>query len=202
MYIPSYYRQADFGQTFSFMQEFPFATLVAMVDGKPWATHLPFVIRQSGERVVLSSHLSAANPQAKVLADQELLVIFAEPHAYISPRHYNRQENVPTWNYLAVHAYGRARLISDMPGVMALMEDMIGAYEPEYRQQFDALPDKYKLALASEVQAFEIEVEELHSKAKLSQNKKADEQDRIAGYLLKSPHSAERYIGEKMKDRK
>nr|WP_262902615.1 FMN-binding negative transcriptional regulator [Pontibacter aydingkolensis] len=95
-----------------FMREFSFATLVTIQDNKPFATHLPFVVENRNEQLILQTHVAKQNPQWKDLkAGQEALVIFQEPHAYISPALYEKQLNVPTWNYCAVHAYGKPTII-------------------------------------------------------------------------------------------
>src|SRR6218665_543935 len=109
MYIPPYYREEDKNKLTGFMLAHNFANLISSNNNVPVATHLPFVIEQRGEKLFLVSHMAKANPQWQNFADNELLIIFQGPHAYISPQHYEKQQNVPTWNYIAVHAYGKAR---------------------------------------------------------------------------------------------
>src|SRR4051812_31010638 len=111
MYIPKINLMTNPQEAISFMQRYSFATLVTVNNGVPSATHLPFVVEQRDDKIVLVSHLAAANPQVQELLQGKPLVIFAEPHAYISPTHYEHEKNVPTWNYIAVHAYGTATLI-------------------------------------------------------------------------------------------
>src|SRR5688500_6197620 len=106
MYIPKSFKNTDDKEILAFMQKYSFATIVSTVDNKPIATHLPFVISKEGENVVLYSHFAKANPQAATLTNKDILVIFSEPHAYISPKYYNKTESVPTWNYISVHFYG------------------------------------------------------------------------------------------------
>jgi transcriptional regulator len=100
------------------MQQFSFATIVTVKDGVPSATHLPFVVSQRDDQIILTSHFAKVNPQAAEILNCKPLVIFTEPHAYISPRHYESEQSVPTWNYIAVHAYGTATLI-DSPKAKA-----------------------------------------------------------------------------------
>jgi transcriptional regulator len=179
MYIPPHYRAADSASLLAFMRRYSFATLVTQVEGRPFATHLPVVLREDGATLHLSAHLARANPQCKTLTDQTALVIFAEPHAYVSPSHYDRPLNVPTWNYIAVHAYGRATLLPDLAASLAALEAMIDHFEPGYRSQWEGLPDDYKHKMAAGIVAFEIAVEELQGKEKLSQNKTEAERARI-----------------------
>ncbi|MBK8473954.1 MAG: FMN-binding negative transcriptional regulator [Sphingobacteriales bacterium] len=95
-----------------------------------------------------------------------------EPHAYISPQLYESPINVPTWNYIAVHAYGKAQLIADEIAATALLEQTINYYEAQYMVQWNSLPQDYKDRLLKGIVAFEIVVTELQGKQKLSQNKK------------------------------
>ena len=113
MYIPSHYNVDDQEEVLSFLHAYPFATIVNQDGKRPMATHLPFVVRPVDDKLLLEAHFAHANPQWKLLEEgQETLVVFAEPHAYISPRHYDKTQNVPTWNYQAVHVYGKARLLT------------------------------------------------------------------------------------------
>jgi len=129
MYTPKHFQLTDNQEAISFMQKYSFATIVTNIDGVPEATHLPFIIEQRGDALVLISHFAKANPQSVAVFKETSLVIFTEPHAYISPSNYEKETNVPTWNYLAVHAYGKASLIDDKAKVANLLEKMIGFYE-------------------------------------------------------------------------
>ncbi len=120
---------------------------------------------------------------------QEVLVIFQEPHAYISPSLYNKTLNVPTWNYVAVHVYGNVQLIEDPATVFPLLEKMIQAYEPAYQQQWAQLPQHYKEAMARGIVAFEVRATQVQGKEKLSQNKSLEERQRIAEHLKQSAES-------------
>src|SRR5665647_2355299 len=100
MYIPEYFEQKDRQKSIAFMQLYNFAVMVSVKEELPVGTHLPFVIEERENDVVLVSHMSRANDQWKALEGKEVLVIFQEPHAYISPSPYEKQENVPTWNYI------------------------------------------------------------------------------------------------------
>jgi transcriptional regulator len=183
MYIPSYFQALDRNDVLAFLRQYSFATLVTQVDSRPFATHLPFTVHEEQDGLRLCAHLAKGNPQAAALGGQTALVIFAEPHAYISPSHYDRQLNVPTWNYVAVHAYGQVRLLPDLAASLAALATMIDVYEPAYRTQWEGLPEDYKNNMAAGIVAFEIAVDELQAKEKLSQNKTAAEQARITAAL-------------------
>ena len=198
MYTPNYFRLTDIQETVDFMRKYSFATLVTVSNGIPSATHLPFLVDQREDKVVLISHFAKANPQAHNIADDIALVIFTEPHAYISPKHYEKELNVPTWNYLAVHAYGKAVVIEDKEKVTALLEKTICNYEADYLTQWNKLPADYKLKMMNGIVAFEIVVNDLQGKKKLSQNKTEQEQQNIINALGNAADSNERDIARYM----
>ena len=112
MYIPEFNRQEDRAATLAFMRANPFAILVSSVDGVPFATHLPVLVDETGDQIVIRGHMARANAHWKSMKeDEESLVIFHGPHAYISPSLYEIRESVPTWNYAAVHVYGEANFV-------------------------------------------------------------------------------------------
>lgn len=172
MYTPAHFRQNDRAALLAFMQQYTFAALVtAGPDGAPVATHLPFVVEQQDETIRLIAHMARANRQWEHFGAGEALVIFQEPHAYISPRWYDKELSVPTWNYVAVHAYGRVQLWETEEAVFSALEKLIMASEPAYLTQWERLPEGYKTGLAKGVVAFEMEVTRLEGKEKLSQNR-------------------------------
>ncbi len=202
MYTPSYFAQTDTATLVAFMQRFSFATIVSQIDGRPFASHLPFAIEHAEDgRVTLLAHFAKANPQWETLADQTVLVIFTEPHAYISPSLYEKELNVPTWNYVAVHAYGQATLVTDEGQTFELLEKQMQTFEKEYLLQWSQLPQEYKNAMVKGIVAFRIEVTQLEGKEKLSQNKKVGEREKIMAHLAESPDGAARQIAELMQQK-
>ncbi len=199
MYTPKQFQITDKQEAVGFMQRYSFATLVTVNNNLPSATHLPFVVSQRDEEIVLISHFAKANPQVAEIVNSKPLVIFAEPHAYISPKHYEKELSVPTWNYIAVHAYGNARLIEDDDAKMQLLEHTIKFYEADYLKQWEALPADFKLNMLKGIVGFEIIVDELQGKKKLSQNKSERERENIIGDLSNSPLSTDKDIAEYMK---
>jgi len=147
---------------------------------------------------VLSSHFAKANEQWKDIERNKILVIFSEPHAYISPSNYEKELNVPTWNYISIHSYGKGRLITNTEKIIELLEKTIDNYEESYKRQWDSLPDDYKINMSKGIIAFEIEVVDLQAKKKLSQNKTKTEQKNIISSLSKSDNSNEKLIADYM----
>jgi transcriptional regulator len=182
----------------SFIQRYSFATMITNIEGIPVATHLPFHAEMRGGQLVLTAHMAKANKQWQAISEQQNLVIFSAPHAYISPSHYDSRQSVPTWNYLSVHAYGEAHIIHEKEAVMALLESAIKEYEPAYMVQWNELPETFKYKMANGIVAFEISVTTLQGKKKLSQNKTDEERNRIVESLKKSGDTNVSQIGEYM----
>ncbi|HVV56712.1 MAG TPA: FMN-binding negative transcriptional regulator, partial [Mucilaginibacter sp.] len=113
MYTPSFNAFTDRQQIIAFMKRYSFASIITTINDKPVATHLPFLVQEENGKLLLRSHFAKANPQWKEIENKTSLVIFSEPHAYISPSNYESAKVVPTWNYIAVHAYGKARILGD-----------------------------------------------------------------------------------------
>ncbi len=199
MYIPTVNRMDNQKEILSFLRTYSFATIVNQDGQRPVAIHLPFVVRLVEDQLILEAHFARANEQWKLLAEgQETLVIFAEPHAYISPKHYDKIQNVPTWNYQAVHVYGKARILETAAEGFAHLERLIATFEQGYQAQWAGLSESYKQAMLAGIVAVEIRVTEVQAKAKLSQNKTTAEQERIAAELTKSEDSVIRDLGEAM----
>ncbi|TSD66618.1 FMN-binding negative transcriptional regulator [Inquilinus sp. KBS0705] len=198
MYTPAYNLIDNIPEAVEFMRRYSFATIVTVVDNVPTATHLPFIVEQRDNKVVLVSHFAKANHQAKDIFNCRPLVIFTEPHAYVSPKHYEKELNVPTWNYLAVHAYGNATPINKDEEVKEVLEKMIGFYETDYMKQWNNLPPDFKYGLMKGIVAFELIVDDLQGKKKLSQNKTQKEIDNIISAFKASNDQNEQEIAAYM----
>ena len=204
MYIPNAYREDDQAALVAFMRANSFATLVSFHNGASVATHLPLVVEVADGGVTLTGHVAKANPQWQAFGAGEALAIFQGPHAYISPGNYAAHESVPTWNYIAVHAYGVPVPLSaadDQAALEAMMATMIGAYEPAYHAQWEGLSARYRDGMLRGIVGFTIAVSRLEGKAKLSQNRSADDQQRVAHTLLASHDPAAQATGAAMQAR-
>jgi transcriptional regulator len=199
MYIPSFNLLTDKQEALAFMQRYSFATIVTTIEDKPEATHLPFLVKQDGDKVFLLSHFAKANPQSAQIVENISLVIFTEPHAYISPKNYEKEENVPTWNYIAIHAYGKAVILDEEDKKAELLKHTIESYDAGYMQQWNNLSDHYKSKMMKGIVAFEIEVTDLQAKSKLSQNRSETERENIINTLGKSTDTNEREIAGYMR---
>lgn len=201
MYRPKAFREDDVNTLVGFMQAHSFATLVTVAAGRPLASHVPLVVSAGAAGVTLSGHLARANPQWQSFDAGESLAIFSGPHAYVAPALYEAAESVPTWNYIAVHAYGRPRLLTrqQTPAEMAQMITvMIETYGPEYAAQWHSLSDTYREGMMGGIVGFEMAVTQLEGKYKLSQNRSLTDQQQVAKALQQNPDPAAAALGHAM----
>nr|WP_214229078.1 FMN-binding negative transcriptional regulator [Pedobacter sp. B4-66] len=199
MFIPSMFKFESEVEKIAFMKQYSFATIITTNNNVPLATQLPFVIAEREEKLILSGHFALANEQSKYIEENTSLVIFTEPHAYISPLHYDKRESVPTWDYIAVHAYGKAKIIINEDLKLKALEEMIMVYEQAYLEQWNSLSDKFKRGMIKGIVAFELEVSDLQGQKKLSQNKSEVERQRIIQQLEKSGSSIENDLANYIK---
>src|ERR1700678_736092 len=188
MYLPKVFAVEDLARLQEFMDEFNFATLVTQRDGELTASHIPFVIDRSVEPYgVLRAHVAVRNPQLKDLeSGSEALVIFQGPHTYVSPSWYAKPENVPTWNYTAVHAYGVPQIL-DQQGMTALLKDLVAKHERPLDPPSDFDPKAGWIEkLLPEIRGFEIKIEKLQGKFKLNQNRTAADRAGVIEALSES----------------
>ncbi|MDI9340973.1 MAG: FMN-binding negative transcriptional regulator [Sediminibacterium sp.] len=200
MYIPEINAVADQAEVVAFMKQFSFATIITSKNNFPTATHLPFVVTVKEDQIILTSHFAKANAHWQDIENNKVLVIFNEPHAYISTKNYDTELNVPTWNYISIHAYGQGKLITETQEVMEILDRSIENYEFEYKQRWSNFPDDYKLKMSKGIMAFEIRITDLQAKKKLSQNRTETEQKNIIGTLSTSTNTNEKLIAEYMKN--
>jgi len=180
MYVPRHNQIEDRDALLAYMRAYSFAAMATAGPGGLMATHLPFVIEDSDGRITLLAHMAKANPQWREFATgTEAMVIFMQPHAYVSPRHYDGAQNVPTWNYVAVHAYGRPVLIEERAAKIELQKKLIRQHDSAYLAQMDALPPSYLDGKLAAIASFSLEVTRIDARYKLSQDRKSAERERI-----------------------
>lgn len=191
MYIPEHFRVREDETAIAFMRANPFAILVSQTSQGPFATHLPLAIHQNGDNITLRGHVAKANPHWQYLESQpQALVIFHGPHAYISPSNYAAHENVPTWNYGAVHAYGEVRVFPEPKQLLSILDDLISTFEARYSAQWSDLGEAYRQRMLSHIVGFEIAVTKMEAKFKLSQNRTKQEQENVIASLSESADTA------------
>ena len=194
MYSPPYNHLEDPAELAQFMRANSFALLVTGTGGALHASHLPVHMRKSPDALVLDMHMARANAQWREFFDDEVMVVFSGPHAYVSPRWYDERERVPTWNYAAVHAYGVPKVLSDPKIKYESQRHLVAALDPQWLPQFDALRQEYVDNMLAGIVNFQIAVSRLETRWKLSQNRSRREQALIAEQLERSSDSAERAL--------
>lgn len=185
MYIPAQFRETRLDVLHGIIRDNSFGTLVSLLHGQLFATHLPFLLEaERGPYGTLVGHMARANPHWQGFEPgAESLVIFQGPHAYVSPRWYRSELNVPTWNYVAVHAHGTASRMDDPARVRHLLDATVETFESGLSGEAwntTRVPDTYIDNLARGIVAFEIPISSLEGKRKLSQNRQPED---VAGAI-------------------
>ncbi|MGA2569070.1 MAG: FMN-binding negative transcriptional regulator [Terracidiphilus sp.] len=184
MYSPKFNQVHDRTILLEAMRTYSFATLFGPASGEQpgasaGATHLPLVVKDEGEHGLLEGHFAKANPHWRALAGRETLVVFAGPHTYVSPSLYTEELSVPTWNYIAVHAYGTLSLVEDEPGKESFLADLIAAHEPGYLEHWHSMPEGFRRTMLVGIIGFRIPIARIEGKFKLSQNRNPQERQSV-----------------------
>lgn len=204
MYVPKQFEETDWPAVAAFVREFNFALLVTTgPDGLPVATHLPLeLVENDASAPVLRGHLARANPQWRQFGERPALAVFAEPHAYVSSSWYNHV-NVPTWNYLAVHAYGPVRVVEG-DELVEQMRQQVARYETGRTNAFslEKFSEKELQQHLRGLVGFELTLETIQAKAKLSQNRDDENYRNVVANLRESDDLGVRRIAEEMEKRR
>ena len=210
MYIPPTHAETDEDTIFAFLAAHPFGALVTVAeDGELVATHLPWLVhRDRGPNGVLEGHIAKANREHQLARDNgtdrssEALVIFTGPNAYISPSWYpSKAEHgkvVPTWNYVAVHVYGRVHFTSDREFLARHLEHLVTRHEGGRSTPWtigDA-PRDYIERQMSAIVGVELSISRIEGKWKMSQNRPPADVDAVIEKLRESPSAQDRAVGE------
>ena len=201
MYVPPSFSETDQAKLHEFIDQHSFATLISQALDEPVATHLPLLLnRGQGPQGTLISHMARANGHWQTAADQQVLVIFHGPHAYISPSWYESANVVPTWNYVAVHVYGILRLIEDQNRLSELIRQMVLRYESTQPNPWvlDSQDEAFVSKMMNAIVGFEVEINRIEGKWKLSQNHPSERREKVVHQLRKSDDLDARQIADLM----
>ncbi|WP_224240358.1 FMN-binding negative transcriptional regulator [Hyalangium gracile] len=205
MYLPRHFQEQDPERLLAFMRRYSFATLVTVEQGAPFASHLPFLVEPGpeGSQVRLLAHMARANPQWRALSpDTDVLVMFQGPHTYVSPSWYLTEPNVPTWNYAAVHVYGRPRIITEQDEWMRVIRELVTTYESGFEQPWSVeRAGEYVPRILPGTVAFEISVSRVEGKFKLNQNRTPEDRRAVMERLERSDDPEQRAVGALMRER-
>ncbi len=185
MYIPTAFAESDLARLHDFIEQHSFGLLVTQVDGLPFATHLPFLLdRTAGPHGTLVGHVARANPQWHEAAGQTALAIFSGPHTYISPTWYESEQVVPTWNYTAVHAYGRVDVIEDRIALLEIVQRSVRFYEQAMPRPWSFDPSStFVERLLAQIVGFRMEIAKIEGKWKLNQNHPVERRKKVVRAL-------------------
>lgn len=198
MYILKINRLDDMEEIISFIDRFSFGILLSKDNDRLIGTHIPIISNNNAKNLKLYAHIALANKQRKEIENQEVLLIFAEPHAYISTKNYNTEETVPTWNYMAIHIYGKVSILDQKDEIEDVMNLTIMKYESRYLDRWKNLSEDFKTGMLKGIVAFRIDISDIEAKAKLSQNKSEQEKENIIGSLINSNLPSEKLMAEYM----
>lgn len=202
MYIPSQFRQAALPEVKEFLKAHSFGILINQVSGRLWGTHIPLLLTSNSRgEDVLEGHMAKANPAWKSFTEEsETLAIFSGPHAYISSSWYDHP-NVPTWNYIAVHIYGRIRLLNEEE-VYHSLKRLVDTYEAASDQpvSVERMPEDLLQREVRALVGFEIKIDEIQAAWKLSQNRDEKNHASIVQELSKKENAGAQQLAFAMKN--
>lgn len=178
MYTPRFNQVSDRAVLLEAMRSYSFAILFGPA-GAMRATHLPLLVNDEGKHGTLLGHFARANTHWADLSGRETLVVFPGPHSYVSPSLYTEPISVPTWNYIAIHAYGTLSTIDDDAGKTTLVEELIAKHEPAWLDRWCAMPSGYRRSMLTGIMGFRIPIARIEGKFKISQNRGADDRRNV-----------------------
>ena len=174
MYTPKFNQISDRAVLLEAMRAYSFAILYGPA-GELRATHLPLLVKDEGEHGTLLGHFARANSHWSALDGRETLVIFPGPHTFVSPSLYTDPLSVPTWNYIAIHAYGTLETIHEPDRKNGLVEQLIQVHDPEFLDRWRNMPDIYRTRMLAGIVGFHLLISRIEAKFKLGQNRNAEE---------------------------
>lgn len=186
MYVPQHFREERLDVLHRIVEENSFATVISPSPDGIVATHIPVLLdRSAGRFGTLRAHVARANPHWRhMTSGTETLVVFRGPHAYVSPSWYASGGRVPTWNYVAVHAYGVPRILDDPSALRRLVEETVHRYEDGFETPWEmtSVDERTIDGLLKAIVGFEIPIARLEGKRKLGQNRsRADREAMVNG---------------------
>ena len=200
MYIPKYFKVTDINEIWDFIQTNSFGTLVTTKEGTPIATHLPLELNKQGDDYYITGHMAYGNPQWRTFETcGDVLAMFQGPNAYISPSWYSH-ENVPTWNYQAIHMYGEASILEKYELIESLTV-MLEKYE-KHREDpilWDKLSSQLLESEMKGIVGFKIKAGEIQAAYKLSQNRNETDYKNVIEQLQNEENPNSEQMAEMMK---
>lgn len=203
MYIPHYFKNENLQEVKDFLMQNSFGILISTAENRYWGSHIPLELEQDelGQNV-LYGHLSKANPQWKNLPNEtEVLTIFNGPHAYVSSSWYNH-ENVPTWNYIAVHVYGEIQILEEEE-LMSSLKKLVDKYEAHSEDPItmEGMSEQ-TIRQVKGIVGFKIIIKDIQAAYKLSQNREDEDYHTIINKLDNTNEVNAKGVADKMKEKR
>ncbi|MBS4218369.1 FMN-binding negative transcriptional regulator [Bacillus sp. FJAT-49711] len=202
MFVPKFFKVNDFEEIKEFIKANSFGTIVTTENGKPIATHIPLQLRKEGEKYYITGHVAYGNRQWRTFETcEEVLVIYQGPHAYISSSWYGH-ENVPTWNYQAVHIYGKANIL-DKEELKDDLAQLLKKYEKHRKTPilWDKLSSELLDRELKGIVGFKIKINEIQAAYKLSQNRNEEDYVNIINHLKEERNPISQQVADVMENR-
>jgi len=198
VYIPKLYREEDREKILELLKQNNFPALVSQNGEGLVATHLPVEL-EAGENggLTIYGHMSQANTQWKTFGEQEVMLIFQGAHTYISPTWYDHV-NVPTWNYMMVHVYGRARLVEG-DELHSVLSRLVKRHEAQSSYRLESLPEDFVAKEIKGIVGFAVDVTRIDAGYKLSQNRDDSNHANILHELEKREDEASKDVAKAMR---
>ena len=202
VYLPPHFTETREDVLVAHVERYDFGLLVTQQGGMI-ASQVPFLVERRDGKLFLLGHLARPNPQCAALDGGEALVVFSGPHAYISPSWYEARPAVPTWNYATVHAYGTPRASTDKAWLTDLLRRLSERHEAREVAPWhmDDEPENFISGMLNGIVGFEIAVDRLEGKFKLSQNRPAGDRPRIIAALDARDDPESHGVARLMRDR-
>lgn len=200
MYNPQRFKSADINEAFDLIDRNPFATVITVVDSKPFVSHLPLTPKRDGDKIELVGHLARANPHWKSFANSQVTVVFHGPHTYITPKWY-AENDVPTWNYSTAHVTGKIELVESYDGIIGCLKELTAHVERHWSSGWEFfVPDDLKDEhLTKSIVGFKINVDEINFKKKMSQNRSPADRAGVLNGLKSRSDDNSRFVLDEMK---
>ena len=202
MYMPDLFAVNDRQTQIDFIRTTGWGYLTGVIDDEPYVTHLPFLVAGGTGEEKLVAHMARANPHWESFANgKPQLVVFPGPHTYITPSWYNTDKAVPTWNYTTAHVYGTPVVIDDPQTVYAGQQDLVNHYEAQFDMpwRMEDVDTDFIDGMLRAIVSFEIPIERIQCKFKLSQNRPAEDQQRVVDALESSTDANAKAVAGLMK---
>ena len=201
MYVPPAFRLEELAAIHDAMRAARSATLVTATAEGLVGTPLPVLIDESeGQYGTLYAHVARANPQWKLVPSTEAMAIFSGPEAYVTPSWYATKAEthkvVPTWNYVAVHAYGPVEFFDDADRLLDVVTRLTNLHERARSEPWavsDAPSDFVKSQLKGII-GVRLPITRLDAKRKMSQNRNAVDRAGVIAGLSTSERAEDRAV--------